>query len=467
MNFRLKVTLCMICLLSLLFGLGGSALISVSFQNSLSREEATAQSSYGSLLDTLRVISGLKALSGSGDAAEALSSLTERSASPWSAVRLVSGSDTLYSRGRAAGSLLDLTGSADSEQYALASFTDGQAAHYLQLTGSFTVGSDTLYLSVARDITPIYDTRSQQLRTYRRVFSVMLAVCAVLSWAAAYILTRPLFRLSRASREIASGNLSYRSGVKTGDEIGALARDFDDMAAKLEANVSELTASMRRQEQFVGSFTHELKTPMTSIIGYADLLRGGTLTPDEQADAANYIFSEGRRLERLSLTLLSIFSTDGQDVKLVSASPAGIIRDQVAHLRPVLQSQRVDLRCRCEDGACLLEPDLVRSLTYNLIDNARKAFEHGGCIAVTSRMTADGCVIAVGDNGRGIPPEALAHITEAFYRVDKSRSRAQGGAGLGLTLCAKIAQLHGGSIRFDSTVGRGTVVTVILKGGRP
>lgn len=113
----------------------------------------------------------------------------------------------------------------------------------------------------------------------------------------------------------------------------------------------------------------------------------------------------------------------------------------------------------------MLDTDFFGSLLVNLIENARKAMAEGGAITVTSVMTAEGCQIKVSDNGRGIPPMALSHITEAFYRVDKSRSRAEGGAGLGLTLCAQIAKMHHGTIAFESKEECGTTVIVDLKGG--
>ena len=114
----------------------------------------------------------------------------------------------------------------------------------------------------------------------------------------------------------------------------------------------------------------------------------------------------------------------------------------------------------------MLEPDLFRSLLMNLLDNARKALAGGGTILVTVELTGEGCRLTVADDGPGIPKESLERLTEAFYRVDKSRSRQQGGAGLGLTLCAKIAQLHRGTLSFDSQEGQGTKVTAELKGGR-
>ena len=125
----------------------------------------------------------------------------------------------------------------------------------------------------------------------------------------------------------------------------------------------------------------------------------------------------------------------------------------------------IGIECSGDEGECLLEPELVKSLLINLIDNARKALGHGGLIRISSQLTGTGCIIRVRDNGPGIPPEAIAHLTEAFYRVDKSRSRAQGGAGLGLALCSDIARLHNGSIEFESSRETGTCVTVHLNGG--
>ncbi|WP_270298026.1 sensor histidine kinase [Eggerthella sinensis] len=137
-----------------------------------------------------------------------------------------------------------------------------------------------------------------------------------------------------------------------------------------------------------------------------------------------------------------------------------------ARTRKRCSRQGARLAHRCEEGTCLLEADLVRSLLLNLIENARKALEGPGTVLVTCTMQPGGCRIEVDDNGKGIPSASLRQVTDAFYRVDAARSRAEGGAGLGLALCAKIAELHGGSLRVESKAGRGTRVIVELRGGR-
>ena len=213
----------------------------------------------------------------------------------------------------------------------------------------------------------------------------------------------------------------------------------------------------------MADFSHEMKTPMTSIIGYADLIRTQSLDEEETMGAANYIFSEGKRLESLALKLLDLQVMQHQTLHRTKTDVSALVGALVRHLRPVYAASQIRLQCRCAPGEAMLDADLVSSLLINLLDNARKAMERGGNLYVVTDWTEDFCRIRVLDNGCGMPPEALGHITEAFYRVDKSRSRAQGGAGLGLALCEQIVRLHGGSLRFDSRVGNGTCVTALLR----
>lgn len=466
MRFRLKVTFCMISLMTLLFSIGSCALISRSFQASLDREQTNATESYQLLLNTLQTVGSIQPWTSAAEFSDTLEQIIPQQGSRWAGVLLTCQGKTIYSTSSAASALAPPNLLPEDSQSVLTHLSDSQGKRYIQLSRAFSVGSDTVYLTAATDLTHLYDIRTRQQTTFYRIFAVMVVICTLLSYTTAYLLTRPLGRLSQAAREIAAGHWDYRVGLNTGDEIGLLARDFDSMAERVEASVEELQAAMERQEQFVGSFTHELKTPMTSIIGYADLLRSQSLSAEEQRDAVNYIFSEGRRLERLSLTLLNIFALEDGNLTRSPVSLQELITDLVVHLRPQYAQAGIRLHVRCPAGVCMLEGDLIRSLLLNLLDNARKSFDHGGDIWVEVQFTEDGCVLAVQDNGRGIPLDALNHLTEAFYRVDKSRSRRQGGAGLGLTLCAKIAALHDGSIRFDSTPSLGTTVLVTLKGDR-
>ncbi len=465
MTFRLKITLSMLCLLSILFGAGGSALISISYNTALERETDSAFGSYQTLLNTLSLVIQISEWTGSEDVSRTLERLQEENASGISALSLTSAGSKLYESGDAAILMSQGGRPQDTEQCLISGFASGRY-HFLQLTGAFYAGEEMLYLDAAYDVSAVYAARDEQLSAFHRVFVIMIVVCALLSHSMAWFLTRPLGQLSRASAELARGNLEYRARLKTDDEIGALASDFNDMASQLERGFSDLQSNLSRQERFMGSFAHELKTPMTSIIGYAELIRSQTLSPDEQMEAAHFIFSEGKRLETLSLKLLDILVAEQDSLKLQLLPPSALISQLVEYLRPVYEGYNINLDYKCSSGSCMMDPDLVKSLLMNLMDNARKAMTAGGEIEITSKVSKGLCLITVTDNGKGMPKQALAHLTEAFYRVDKSRAREQGGVGLGLALCSKIVELHGGKMRFESNEGVGTRVSLILRGGR-
>lgn len=461
MKFRLKITICMVWMLALALGIGGSMIISLSFENMLAHEEQNAAASYQMTLQTLQLVNSVSTQKDFSNITATFRQLQTQAA--YDTARLRQDSEVLYESGSLLDQLVPVTSDTSHCTAALLSTDAGEK--YLQMSGVFEANDKTLYLDLVFDISAVYATRAEQQTVYERIFLVTILLGAALSWTIAYFLTRPLSRLSAATRKLAGGRLSTRVKIKSKDELGSLAEDFNQMAGQLEANVNELTSAMERQEQFMGSFAHEMKTPMTSVIGYADLLRSDSLNPEEARDAANYIFSEGKRLESLSLKLLDLLVMDNQEITFVRTEPAQMISSLVRHLRPVYAERNIRLQYQCAAGSCMLEPDLVKSLLTNLLDNARKALENGGNIYIVSDWLDDACRIRVLDNGRGIPKEALEHITEAFYRVDKSRSRKQGGVGLGLTLCNRIAALHNGSISFDSRIGNGTCVTVLLRGG--
>ena len=225
-----------------------------------------------------------------------------------------------------------------------------------------------------------------------------------------------------------------------------------------------LRESAQRQKDFTASFAHELKTPLTSVIGYADTLRSRALPPERQFEAANYIFTEGKRLEAMSFALLDLFALDKKEPERTLCRTEDLAKAAAQSAAYMLQQSGVQLETKVQPGSIQAAKELFVSLLFNLIDNARKASEPGQRITLSGEAVENGYCFRVRDRGRGIPPEALARITEPFYMVDKSRSRAQGGAGLGLTLCQRIAALHGAQLEIESREGQGTTVTIELKG---
>lgn len=454
MRFRQKMLLVMVWLLTLSYGVGGLLLIRQNFQNSLDQIQRNSAESYQMLLQTVQLVNFVDIQQDFSN----ISTVLERmnATNRLVGISLTRGDKVLYEIGEEKSGY-DTESEFESFLYAR------NTRHIYQINGVIKTNDKPLELVVMYDITSVYEARDEQVKVYHQVLIVLILAGAFAAWITSYYMTMPLYKVSRTARALASGHLESRVNSKTHDEIGQLGSDFDHMADRLEENINELKLAMEQQDRFMGSFAHELKTPMTSIIGYADLLRSQALNGDETQEAANYIFSEGKRLESLSLKLLDLLMMKKQDIKFVPTDMKSMIENLTSHLQPVYRKRRIDLQCRMEPGLCMVEPDLFSSLITNLLDNARKALDNGGNIMILGESTNGSYRIRVIDNGRGMPEEAMKHITEAFYRVDKSRSRAQGGVGLGLNLCKEIIELHNGTIAFASREGNGTCVTVTVK----
>ena len=281
----------------------------------------------------------------------------------------------------------------------------------------------------------------------------------------AMILTRPLQKLSQVSKQIADGDYSVRVPVHTEDEIGELSVSFNYMTEQLIEKLMKLDQLLKNQEEFMGSFAHEMKTPLTSIIGYADLMRMEALSKEEQKEACGYIYSEGKRLQNLSLKLMKLLVLKNQQFQMKKQDLEPMIQEAVISMQYRLKEQDILVNLNLKKAICKIEPDLLKSLILNLIDNALKSMNSGGILTVEDRATQEGAKIYISDTGCGMPKDEISKITEAFYRIDKSRSRKQGGVGLGLAICKEIVRIHQGEMRFISQQGKGTTVIITIGGG--
>lgn len=313
---------------------------------------------------------------------------------------------------------------------------------------------------LVQDISDLYeDIRKQALFTLA-VFLGAVFISVVLIILAVKKLLRPLRELQQAAGDISDGNLQRRANVHTKDEIGLMAADFNKMAERIEDQVTELSQVSERRRQMLGSLTHELKTPMTSIIGYSDTLLHVNLKKKQQERALWHIKEECSRLERLSSKLMSLMGLYDNDSIFMEEVSVEELFEQVARLEEYhLKEKKIHLDVTCSMAAKRMDRDLFESLLINLIDNAAKASEAGSVIFLTAQDDR----ISVKDQGCGIPKDEIDRVTEAFYMVDKARSRKEGGSGLGLALCSMIARLHGAELAIESRLGEGTRVSVIFR----
>ena len=221
--------------------------------------------------------------------------------------------------------------------------------------------------------------------------------------------------------------------------------------------------AMRRE--FTANVSHELKTPLTSISGYAELLETRMARPEDVPEFGRRIHKEAGRMISLVSDILQLSELDGQQRQNFEPAPvdlAALVRDTAANMTMNARKAYVTLQYTAPDTPLMVQGgrDLLAELTMNLTDNAIRYNRPGGHVQI-SCGTADGCpYLQVEDNGIGIPQDAQSRVFERFYRVDKSRSKATGGTGLGLAIVKHIAMLHGAKIDLRSTVGTGTTVRV-------
>ena len=220
---------------------------------------------------------------------------------------------------------------------------------------------------------------------------------------------------------------------------------------------------MRRE--FTANVSHELKTPLTSISGYAEMIETGLARPEDVAAFGQKIHREAARMLRLVNDIIQLSHLDASGSThdapaMEQVDLADIARDCAERLKVNARRAYVTLSCRGESAVVTGSPTLLEELCQNLCDNAIRYNRPGGRVVLETGHHDGRPYLLVQDNGIGIPREAQASVFERFYRVDKSRSKATGGTGLGLAIVKQIARIHAARIRLDSEVGEGTTVTI-------
>lgn len=331
--------------------------------------------------------------------------------------------------------------------------------YYIQTGVEVNAMDRILYLETRKDVTEVFRERKLGFAVYRRVTIIMLVMGTIIMHLIASWLTKPIRLLTRATKRMAAGDYDYRAKQVSSDELGQLTLDFNKMANALEENIINLEEEVRSREDFVAAFAHELKTPLTSIIGYADMLRSHKLDEEKSFLSANYIYTEGKRLEAMSFRLLDLIVTRRREIELQMVSAEVLFQ----YLFDMFQTnETMEFHFTYDDAMVRTEKKLIQTVLVNLIDNACKASEPGSPIVVDGCLLEDGYRFSITDNGVGIPQKEQKKITKAFYMVDKSRSRSRNGAGLGLALCAEILLLHGSRLEIESEPGKGSCISFVL-----
>lgn len=329
------------------------------------------------------------------------------------------------------------------------------------ITSPISTGKQTIYYTACYDVSLVYQERNRQIQNFIIISCFLFVFAFIILKLLSYYLTKSIYKLNDVSQQIARGEYSKRTKIDSNDEIGELSRHFDEMAAMNEQTIHQLQESVMQKEEFMGSFSHEVKTPMTAIIGFADLLR--TFDCDEQTrrKAAQYIYTEGKRLENLSYTLMDLLAISNHTVELEPLSLASIMKQ----LEVYYQGKEISctIAFTYDEINVISKADLLFTMLRNLIDNAIKASHKGQTVDVYVKQKDSKAEVVIKDEGIGMDEETLKKATEAFYMADKSRSRKQGGAGLGLSIVKRILDVHQTSLQIESSVEKGTIVSFRLE----
>lgn len=340
---------------------------------------------------------------------------------------------------------------------------DDDSRVYLYITSPVTIQSSNYFFTTIKDITNIYDVKNDQLRFFSVLGPIVSVVVAFIMLILSKLLTSRINRLRKSTMKVANGEYNAIE-IKSKDEIGELTADFNTMTEAVKQKVEKLEDIASERKVFIDNMTHEMKTPLTSIIGFSDLLRSARLDDETVHDYAESIYKEGKYLKSISSKLMDLILLR-QKPEMTEIDVPRLVEEIDESVRPIASSRQVAFSAASVEAKLVCDRELIKSLLYNLIDNAVKASQPGTCVTLNAYFTQDGVMeFSVADQGSGIPKEELDKIFEPFYRVDKARSRKYGGAGLGLALCMEIAHAHAATLEIESEVGRGTVIRLRFDG---
>ena len=306
------------------------------------------------------------------------------------------------------------------------------------------------------------DLESQFVRAINEILLVAAGIAIVAAVAVSSFVTRrivrPIQAMRQASQRIASGSYNERVQIASDDELGGLGRSFNQMA-------TTLAQTEERRRVLIGDVAHELRTPLTSIRSVMEGVTDGVLPNSPETFAG--VQREVRRLQRLVHDLEELSKAEARQLPMALAltEPIVFINSALDRLAWQFEDKGVELVVMLPEQLPLVRADAERmtQVMLNLLGNALQYTEAGGRVMISAETTSTTLKLHVTDTGIGLTAEQLANIFERFYRVDKSRSRAGGGSGIGLTISRHIVEAHGGTLTANSDgLGTGSTFTVVL-----
>lgn len=320
---------------------------------------------------------------------------------------------------------------------------------------------DNNILVYIRDITHVYVERNNLIKFSALLVSIMLVLIIFIAYIISKTLTKPLFKMKKEMSKLSQGNfdISLKEGK---DEIGLLSHDFNTMSKELKKRNNELVEMIDSKQLFIDNLSHEMNTPLTSIYGYAKLLENAELNEEQKVKYLQYIQSETNRISEMYKKLLAISYKSSNDLEMQNNKLSNILDELKIELTSRLNSKNINLIINNNIDSLYCDKTLISLSISNLIRNAIEISDNNSSITIKTYEDDNNKYVSVIDNGKGIEEEQINKIVEPFYRVDKARSRAHGGAGLGLSIVTRAMELHNGKLDIKSKIGEGSTFTLIF-----
>lgn len=305
----------------------------------------------------------------------------------------------------------------------------------------------------------IYKNKAIQIESFIKTSIIASLLVALILSISVHFMTKKIKKLLNVVREMEDGHYDVKIPNLGTDEIGEFATAFEKMATSIDYNVRKIKEESENRKIFIGNLAHEIRTPLTSIIGYSSLIKNKKITdPTTINEYCNKIHEEGNYIEAMRDKLMNIMSLETNAIELKEIDISSCIETFASDLKKHYPSAKIILNLE-KRVYKLADKDLLRSIVLNLFKNAYNASEKP-IIKIT--LTKDELQII--DNGKGIPQKELKKITEPFYTLNKDRNRKHSGMGLGLPLVFKIVEIHGWTMTINSKENEGTVITISLGG---
>lgn len=340
-------------------------------------------------------------------------------------------------------------------------YEDRNGRRYIKNSDVLYLGGRVYRITSTKNVTHVFSQVYDNIYYVQRTGTAIGLAIALLLIVIINLILHPLQQINVATKEIAAGKYDKRIAVTGGGEINELAENMNTMATEIEKNLKRIEELAENRRVFIANMTHELKTPLTSILGFANIMKiKEDMSASKRRKYASIIESEAKRLKDLSSKLMELILIDNTTLETKPLDLYEVLYTVSESMNMTLKAKGLSLVFSAERVIIDMDEELIKSLIYNILDNAIKASPPNSSIKLREFSDGENVTITISDKGMGIPKDKLQHVSEAFYMADKARSRKAGGAGIGLALCKAICEAHNGTIGIESTENMGTCVTL-------